>query len=499
MSSLSSIISVLNSDEKRLFINRLQQKNKRHDTKNIELFKLLEAGTTSSAIKERLYTNQPDGAYHALNKRLSDSLIDFLAARSFDSETAEEMNILKLLLAARILFERKQVKAGFKTINKAEKLALKYEFYNILNEIYHTLIQYAHLNPNVNLDNLVKKLNNNGKRYISQQRLNIVYAKIKHQLDKTKINDNTGTSIHAIIDQYTSANEEILDVKSVYRLMEICNTAAKVEFNYYQILPTMRFLFQHIEDKQEQIDKHLFYYIKILFIKANTLFRNKLFDESMLILNLLHTQLEKKRAVYKSVFKGQLQLLLALNQNYTGNALKAIDILEETIKIASKQLRLQYDARLALVMCYFNREQYKTSFGQLNQLKHSNTYYEKKMGREWVIKKDIIEILLLIELDYIDLTESRLASFRKTHRNYLKQTNEERTLQFISLIQLYYNNQKEVNTATFKEKVESSFEWIGVEQEDLFVMSFYAWLKSKMENAALYITTLNLIKKATAS
>ena len=48
----------------------------------------------------------------------------------------------------------------------------------------------------------------------------------------------------------------------------------------------------------------------------------------------------------------------------------------------------------------------------------------------------------------------------------------------------------------FKNKVEDSFEWVGGAQEDIFVISFYSWLKGKMNNTDLYQTTLTLIKQA---
>jgi hypothetical protein len=44
-----------------------------------------------------------------------------------------------------------------------------------------------------------------------------------------------------------------------------------------------------------------------------------------------------------------------------------------------------------------------------------------------------------------------------------------------------------------------SFNWIEAQQEDIFVMSFSAWLKSKMENKPLYETTLKLVKIAKKS
>ena len=58
---------------------------------------------------------------------------------------------------------------------------------------------------------------------------------------------------------------------------------------------------------------------------------------------------------------------------------------------------------------------------------------------------------------------------------------------------MYYDNPKAVTTSDFSATVERSFEWIGKEREDIFVMSFYAWLKAKMEQRDLYQVTLELV------
>ena len=60
-------------------------------------------------------------------------------------------------------------------------------------------------------------------------------------------------------------------------------------------------------------------------------------------------------------------------------------------------------------------------------------------------------------------------------------------------MEAYYKNPKIVTSEVFKNKIEQSFEWISAEREDIFVMSFYAWLKSKLENKNLYTTTLQLL------
>ena len=47
-------------------------------------------------------------------------------------------------------------------------------------------------------------------------------------------------------------------------------------------------------------------------------------------------------------------------------------------------------------------------------------HYIEKVGKEWTLKKNLIEILLHLELGNIDLFESRLLSFKRSHYQYLK-------------------------------------------------------------------------------
>ena len=99
-----------------------------------------------------------------------------------------------------------------------------------------------------------------------------------------------------------------------------------------------------------------------------------------------------------------------------------------------------------------------------------------------------------VELGNIDLVESRLKSFRRTYATYLKQIQQERVLTYLGLVESYHKNPAQVTSKNFKEKVEHSFEWLEAKREDIFVMSFYAWLKSKMDRKPLFSTTLELIK-----
>jgi tetratricopeptide (TPR) repeat protein len=205
--------------------------------------------------------------------------------------------------------------------------------------------------------------------------------------------------------------------------------------------------------------------------------------------NWLHAvvQIKKKKGAYHNRFKEKLTILQALNLNYIGNFSEAIEKLQQF-------LGTSLDIELTLVMCLFQQNQYQEAYNVLKKFNHSDTWYEKKAGWLWVLKKNIIEILLLMELNRLELVLSRTASFQKRFTKRLKNSGETRVLNFIQLANYYYEYPKNVTSSAFKERVEKSFEWVGAAREDIFVMSFYGWLKSKMEEKGLYYTTLELVQ-----
>jgi hypothetical protein len=66
----------------------------------------------------------------------------------------------------------------------------------------------------------------------------------------------------------------------------------------------------------------------------------------------------------------------------------------------------------------------------------------------------------------------------------------------LGFVEQYYKNPELVTSTKFKETVENAFDWMKTHREDIFVISFYSWLKSKMNKNDLYKTTIDLIKQA---
>lgn len=495
MHTISYIIATLSSEEKKSFVFQLKHKNKRSDTKNIQLFKIFEANPKSKDIDILIYGKKSKGAFHALCKRLYDSLIDFIATKSFNGEKSEEMDILKLLLASRIFFEQKQYKIALKTIKKAEIKAKKIELFGILNEIYYTRIQYAHLDQKTSLDVLIQDFRANKKAFQQEENLNLFYANIQDKLIHNRT-DITNT-IQESLSRFDISISNGLTFISLYKILEINNQAANVTHDFYSILPFIEKVNKQLEVKEQLTEKHLFYHIQILYYVANSYFRNKDFKNSQDYLERMEQQMHRQQDKYHKRFFPQLTLLKILNLNYSGMAAEAIKTLEQfDYNKFRHQVGYILDLKLSLVVFYFQQSRYKEALRLFKESQHSDHWYAEKAGVIWVIKKNLTEILLHIELNHIDLVASRLNSFRKKHGTYLKNNNENRVLEFLSLATNYYYHSDTTNIEVFTERIQKSLKTESPDQEDIFVMSFYAWLKARIMNSNLYETTLQVVNQS---
>ena len=499
MTDLNSLISTFSNEEQQQFIGFLEKKNKRSDTKNIQLYKLLQDKDLDTfTICNTLYGSQKKGAYHALRKRLYQSVIDFIANKHLADESTVEMQLIKLLITARACLTKKQYKTAYKLLAKAETIAIEHALFSILNEIYHTKIQYSHSQPQDKLEHFITAFKSNQHNAYLEDQLNIVYAKIRQTLNNINYKGavlDLETLLNNTLEEHNINLENAITFKALYQIISIVSLSAFVTNDYYKI---ESFLLKHYTKLKsyKNREKQAYYHIQILYMIANTLFRNKKFDEASFYLNEMETQLKSNQKKHYNTFILKHNLLKGLTYNYTNQQTEAIALLEKSTKLKHQDLESQLDINLCLIMTHVQNDDYKKANQVMATFYHTDAYYETKAGKEWVIKKNLIDIIIQIELENIDLVDSRLRSFKRQYYTYLKQINQNRVITYLSFVELYFKDPNIVTTATFKAKVENAFVWIDAQQEDIFVMSFYAWLKSKMENKPLYTITLKFVEMA---
>nr|WP_042295031.1 hypothetical protein [Nonlabens ulvanivorans] len=482
MKELILLIDSMTNEERLAFYAFAKARNRRSDVKNIKLFQLIENGVTTD-LATRLYGDENQNALYALTKRLRDNLIDFTASHGLETESDEEMQLLKNLLASRIFFEKGLHKLGFKILKKAIQKAHKLELYALLNEMYHTLLQHAHKNPSVQLDLVVEEYQSNLKNQLAEAHLMTAYAFIKEDLQ-------TGDQdVEEVIDRHLKTYGIKLNAafgfKSLYTLMTIAVETATIKSDYYSAAHFMEEAYHIVNTKKDLATRHLYYHIAILKLMSMTYFRNKNFDKAQEFLSLMGSQLKLENGKYMKTMGDDYYHLKALIEIYTGelvNGMKTLSHINHSTP----------ESELTSIMAYFQKEDYAKCSLIMRSLSHSDDFYEKRAGFNWVIKRNIIEILILIERNQPDLVESRMRSFNKRYRKRLIEKKEKRVLSYLKLLRLYYDTPHQVTTEAFYNKVEKSFDWIGADREDIFVMSFYAWLKAKMQSRPLYEVTLEL-------
>ncbi len=495
MTVITAIIETLTANEKKEFIQLLKRKNTRYDTKNIILFKLLNSHTTPKDIQLKLYKKPSKGAYHALCKRLHDNLIDFIASKSFKNESSEEMEVLKLLVASRTFFEHKQYAIGFSTLAKAKRNAKKYDLYSILNEIYYTQILYAQQNTKASLPNLIHEFKNNQELLKQEENFTLFYASVTYEIEQLDI--SLVDILESNFSKYSISVSENLSYKSFFFLLEVITNTANINRDYKNILPFIENTYKLLKKEERLIERQLFYHIQIIYYVANSHFRNRNFNTTLHYLSEMLQQMHLQQRKYYNRFLPQYTLLYCLTQNFIGNALGSIQTLEcFNFKKYNSQISYSLDLRLALVLFYFQQSQFKKALEVFNHFHHSDYWYTKKASNLWVIQKNLIELLIYIELNFEDLLESRLKSFSKKHISYLNSKNEIEVIIFFKLITSISKNFTYIQTKEFNIKIKQLKDTSNLKNNDIFYISFYAWLISKQNQTNLYENTLKTLQQS---
>ncbi|MES2064689.1 MAG: hypothetical protein V4456_22415 [Bacteroidota bacterium] len=494
MDSLSELINFLNSADKKLFRQFLQRKNKRLDVKNLQLLNLIETDDISGLNK--LYDSEKNNdAYHALRKRLQDNLLLFLSQKTFESNHSDTYDALRLLVVGRFLLENDVVKIAFKCLDKAERLGEHLEQFNLLNELLLLKLQYAHLAGAEDLEALTVRFLRNQSHMQREAKLNMAYAFLRQELQEIHLKGkivNLTTLMITTIRKYKISAQDLMTYKSIYQILFIANEYASIQQNYALIERYINRTDQFMQGQSHKKQSYLFYHISILYFLANFHLRRKNFSGSTSYLGEMK-DLMATDSRYYALFYSRHQLLSALNLFFTGFADDAITLLQEPLsntKHRSKPEDIE-DLRICLAM-FLALCNDRGSLKQLTLLTRSDAWYEKKMGMLWTIRKNLMEILIQAQFSNIELAMSRLNSFRRRYKKYLLKTSEERVLLFLSLVEKYLLKPDVAFETSYRKKVLNLLD--RVENNDIFTLSFIAWLIARWEKKTAYKVVVTLIQ-----
>ena len=492
MSSINELISLLSAAERRSFVSYLSSRNKRHDTRNIDLFKAL-IDEREEVIKNKIGSN----AYNVLKKRLYDRLVDFISTRSLQTEVSTEIEIIKRLLLARKLFAYSKYKLAFKTLHKLEAEAIEINHFTLLNEIYHTLIEHSHHELSQDQSILFEKLAVNNTNFIEQEKLNMVYASVRKAYSEAE-RDGSPVELAILLDsnytKYNISDQRGYSFQSLFQFALIADIAGAHKRNYHEIELFFVDKIKQLQGGAEDTEKMLIYHIDLLYSVAYIYFRKKEFNLSMAYLDDMRAQMERFDKKYYQNSYIKLTTLRALNLNYTGNHELAAQELDSLFNISKNSVDELLNAKLARVIIHFQQNELELANKILVKFQRSDNWYERNIGFDWLLNKSFIEILLHIELNSVDFVESRINSFVRKYRAHFENAEHIQAMEFLKLARAYYNDEFVVNSEDFKKSIKDSLLFKSPEQEDIFTMSYYAWLKAKIKGQNIYDTTIEMLE-----
>lgn len=492
MNNIKSLINSLSPSEQERFVSFQKKRNKRTDDKNLKLFKLLTNGATDpKTISQKLYGKTNKASYHALRNRLLNSLLDFIAQDVINHDNQEDIYLISRLIAARKLLQNGLYDFGYNILNSIERTARQDYNYTILNEVYITAIQHAHNNPKVTLEELITQYNNNKVFCELEAQLNIIYASIRKRLNSL-IYTGEHFIFSEVIENHLKTNQldiKDLNFKSLYQLIALAELSAETTKNYSHVIPFIKSICQVIST-HKSAEKEIYYHLKISYTIANIYFRNKQFQKTLQYLDTMFYLMSKHQKRYFKQFELKYYNLLALTHCYTKSLNTAIQTATQQLSKKHALTEPKLNLNLSLVTYHILNEDYREANKIFQKLRHSDNWYLKKTNHDWIIKKNIIELIIQIELDHTDLVNYKLINFKRKFFPYLKNNHRLYIIHFINAIEQFYFKEKNI---TYNNTITPYFEDENLIKKDIFIISFYSWLNAKVNKKSTYNVLTELI------
>lgn len=497
MDDLRSLIRTLNNEDKRGFRQYLLRKRMPKNRKDIDLFMLCadEKERSKTELFEALYPKSTDkNPYHSLRKRLFRNLHDFLYLKEVDNSLQANQNKSLTLLSH--YFKHQLKNLAWKELRKMEVQAQREENYHTLKKLYSLALEnydseFAH-KP---LDEFLGERKKAATYVADEENLKIIASVVRQEL-KQIIRSGKDADLTKLTERLLKRfdlSERVLEHHRLqYIFVDLMRDATLSQKRYFEFEP---FVMAHLRimENAGYLEAKPYHGLSIYYMAAHTLYRNKKFAESLKFLKKMEVLLDpNKRGAYQQ-FYPKYVLLKAACMNYTGDLDEAILALTSLQEAKWLDNVSEINSTLNLAIYHFQKKEYKLANKIMLSLDHSDKWYEKIMGIEWRLKKNMVEVFFQYELENYDLAFDKILSIERMFKSILKFEKYERVLIFLRLIKRIIQKPDVIGSEEFIDRIENSFEWKEFHAEDLQAMGYYAWLKSKNIQKGYYETQLALL------
>lgn len=495
MDTIRTVIHSMEKSQQKEFVYFIQRNRYRRGRKDLQLFNLLKEDKERKPEElVKLLQTQNLNAYHTLRKRLFNHLADFFVLKSTSEDASPVSHVNGLLSVVNYLFEKGLNEQGWKYLRIAESIAQHNEYYDLLNTIFLLQIDHAHLQSALLLQAIIAAYQSNQVLLRQEEKIQIAQGVVKNELIHARekgmeidFQQLMGTALNDV-----DLHSEVMKTpKIVLTLLRIVRTGMIVRKDFYRFEPYLLGHYERLYPDQQKVFNPMVK-SEFLYMIAHTCYRTTKFGQSQEYLSTLKNVLLLCSTSYQRQMEVRIVQLESANLVFLNRLEEAIARLTQLLEKQKKRsINLYTNTIVNLGIFYFFKNDFKQSLQLLNQLSHSENWYKKTMGIEWVLKKNLMEILLFTELEYMDLVESRIRSIEKKYSHLKTNPIYENAFHYLSLIKAYLFKQQS-NPIWLSQHIEQRFIFDRDAQEDIQAMAFYAWIKAKALQQGFYATLLSL-------
>ncbi|MFZ5553189.1 MAG: hypothetical protein ACOZCO_08750 [Bacteroidota bacterium] len=499
MDNIKEIISTLSNADRNEFRKFLARQKKFSNRKDLELFDLLSSGKEFQKPTRKKTGKHEADAYHALRKRLAEQLADFIVLKNIEEDVSGRGKITGMISLCRYLFNVEMPDTAWKYLRKAEHLAEEVSNHELLISIYLLMAEQSHLNAELSLKQLEAKIAISRRQLEEEGKLTLATAVIRKKLEETKhsvkLSEFPGF-VEQTLTRFGLSDAILENPAHLYRLLEIVRSTYLALRNLKNFEPFMMEQFLKYEKNIKPEKQNHFYHLQMLYMVAHVLYRTRKFSQSKKYLTEMHRSLSKYNKQFSGHFYPKYISLISSIESLSGKNDIAIQLHEEFLKQRKFRINTsdELNMQLNLAFFYFNAGEYKKANRIFVNMDHSDNWYEKKMGKEWVIRKELIRVTVQYELGHEDISLSILKNLKKEYSELLRHPQYAKAANFMNFIELFINDPYALSFKEFRKKAEKDLFDVPVEAEESKAIAFYCWLKSKLTGKNYYETLLEEVK-----
>jgi hypothetical protein len=182
--------------------------------------------------------------------------------------------------------------------------------------------------------------------------------------------------------------------------------------------------------------------------------------------------------------------------SFEGKNEEAIKLCESTLNDKKLKISLKdsYSVNLNLIVFNFNAKRFR----QANKLflfsPHTDDFLVKRLGVEWVMRKNLIFAIVQYEVGHEDICLSTIRKMERKYAGVLRMHGYERAKNYLILLKQFVNNPHQFSKSKFYEDAQKQLFAKSFDMEEYKMIAFYSWLKSKAEKTDYYETMKELIR-----